>query len=101
MTTEQEKELKDAKIAEAVYERMHVTVELSEAQVSVMTELGITEEKNNIATSAFASALRGKMQSAIDKAIKAKYAADSRGKKAVSTELEAEIQRGIVLKRSL
>lgn len=87
----------EAKAAEQVV----VLVELTDAQVSVMKELGITEDRDNIATSAFASALRGKMQSAIDKAIKAKYEADSRNKKAVSVELEAEIQRGIVLKRSL
>lgn len=96
--TEQNKENAiEAKAAEQVV----VLVELTDAQVSVMKELGITDDRDNIATSAFASALRGKMQSAIDKAIKAKYEADSRGKKAVSTELEAEIQRGIVLKRSL
>jgi hypothetical protein len=97
MTQEQKQNLEDVKAAEQVV----VLVELTENQTAVLHELEIFEDRDNIATSAFASALRGKMQSAIDKAIKAKYEADSRGKKAVSAELETEIQRGIVLKRGL
>ena len=87
----------EAKQAEATV----VLVELSEAQVEAMAELGILDDRDQIATSAFSSALRGKVQSSIDRAIKAKYEADTRGKKAVSAELESEIQKGIALKRKL
>ena len=97
MTTEQKNNAVEAKAAEATV----ILVELSEAQTQVLTELGLLADRDNIAASAFASAVRGKLQSSIDRAIKAKYEADSRGKKAVSEELEKEIQRGIALKRSL
>ena len=97
MTDQQKAVAVEAKQAEATV----ILVELTDAQTKVMDELGITADRDNIAESAFASALRGKMQSAIDKAIRAKYEADSRGKKALSEELEREIQRGIVLKRGL
>lgn len=97
MSNEQKVAMQAAKEAEAVV----ILVELTEAQVAVMKELGITEQRMDIAASAFASALRGKLQSSIDRAIKAKYEADSRGKKAVSDALQAEIQAGLAMKRNL
>lgn len=86
---------------EALMKINFIQVELTETQVKAMKELGITDDRHAIAEAAFASVLRGKVESAINKAIKAKYLADSRGKKAVSDELEKEIQASIKLKREL
>lgn len=97
MTEQNKVNAVEAKAAEATT----VIVDLTETQVEALKILGIFEDRNKIAESAFASALRGKVESANVRAIKAKYEAEQRGKKAVAAELEAEIQAGIALKRKL
>lgn len=83
-------------------ERPVLLVEVDDAQLAVATELGLdVEELQTIAVSAFQSSMRGKIQAAIDRAIKAKYIAEGKGKKALSEECEAEIQKGLKLKRAL
>lgn len=77
-------------------------VDFDQYQIAAMEKLGIDkEEASKIANSAFASALRGKVQSVIDRAIKAKYHAMNKGKDALSAECEAEIQEFMNLKRKL
>lgn len=82
-------------------ERPVVLVELSDAQVAVVAELGIADDLQVIADAALASVLKGKMQSAIDRAIKAKYLAEGKGKASLAAAMEEEIQRGLRLKREL
>jgi hypothetical protein len=89
-------ELVAAKAAEA----NRLLIDLSDDMKIVLTELGIDiADAGKFAVSAFESVMRGKVQSAIDRAIKAKYLADCKGKAAMAAELEKEIQSGIILKR--
>lgn len=98
MTAEQKQNLSEALESESSV----ALVEMDQYQLAAMEKLGIdSEEMNKIAASAFASALRGKVQSVIDRAIKAKYHAMNKGKDALSAECEAEIQEFMNLKRKL
>lgn len=97
MTTEQKSEIVAAQMTEVPT----VLFEIDAAQIAVLTELDLMEECEDIARAAFASVVKGKMQSAIDRAIKAKYIAEGKGKKALAEECEAEIQKGLKLKRAL
>lgn len=97
MSETQVQNLKAAKSAESTV----VLIELDAAQLEAMNELGITESRDDIASAAFAAALRGKVQSAADKAIKAKYIAQSKNKVALAEECEKDIQMFIKLKQRL
>jgi hypothetical protein len=97
MTDEQKQNMQDANAAVAVT----ALVTLSEAQLKALKELGIYDDKEQIAQAAFDSSVRGKLQSSIDRAIKAKYLAEGKGKKALASECEVEIQAGLKLKREL
>jgi hypothetical protein len=101
MTQEQQENLQEQQALEAAYNRTHSTMEWSEAQLAVLTELDLLDDKSSILESAVASVVKGKMQSAIDRAIKAKYIAEGKGKKALAEECEIEIQKGLKLKRAL
>lgn len=97
MNNEQKEVLVAAKAAEATV----VLVELDDAQTVALKYLEISEQRDSIAASAFSSVLRGKVQSAMDRAIKAKYIADAKNKPAVAAECEREIQKLLAMKRSL
>lgn len=97
MSTEQQEALEAAKAAEAVV----ILVELDINQAIALRELGIEEKRDEIAASSFAAALRGRVQGAADKAIKAKYIALSKNKQALADECEKEIQMYLKLKQKL
>lgn len=97
MSNEQKQVLEDAKLAEQTV----ILVELDANQLNALRELGIEEKRDDIASAAFAAALRGKVQSQCDKAIKAKYIAQSKNKVALAEECEKEIQVLIKLKQKL
>lgn len=96
MTTEQKNNLLEAIDAESKV----LLIGLTDDMLMVGTELGFNvDDLQKFAIAAFESMMRGKVQSSVDRAIKAKYIADCKGKVAVSSELEAEIQKGIQLKK--
>lgn len=97
MSTDQKQALEAATAAEATV----ILVELDATQVEALAYLEVTEKRDEIAGNAFAAVLRGKVQSAMDKAIKAKYIAQSKNKPAVAEECEKEIQKLIRLKQKL
>lgn len=97
MSNEQKVAMAEARAAEATV----VLIELDEAQVAAMAELGLTDDRDNIAAAAFNSALKGKVAGVRDRAIKAKYIAESKGKPALSAECEKEIQAAIRLYKML
>lgn len=97
MSAEQKQALEAATAAEATV----ILVELDAAQVEALAHLEATDKRDEIASNAFAAVLRGKVQSAMDKAIKAKYIAQSKNKPAVAEECEREIQVIIKLKQKL
>lgn len=97
MNNEQKQALQAATAAEATV----ILVELDAAQTEALKELDLENKRDEIASAAFAAALRGKVQSQCDKAIKAKYIAQSKNKSAVAEECEKEIQTWIRLKRRL
>lgn len=97
MSNEQKNALEAAKTAEQTV----ILVELDDAQVEAMAYLEVSEQRDTIASNAFAAALRGKVQSQCDKAIKAKYIAQSKNKPALAEECEVEIQKLIRLKQKL
>lgn len=97
MTTEQKETITAAQFTE----RPTFVIEIDAAQEAVLTELDLMDDVEDIARAAFASVVKGKMQSAIDRAIKAKWLAETKGKKALSEECESEIQKGLKLKRAL
>ena len=97
MTAEQQKNMEDAKAAESTV----ILVELDEYQVAALKACDALEDRDDMAKSSFASVLRGKVQGKIDRAIKAKYLAEGKGRVAVATECEVEIQRFIQIKRSI
>jgi hypothetical protein len=102
MSVEQQQNLAEQQMLEAKWEREHVTVSISEAQLTVIAELDLDRDKVvEIAQNAFDSQIRGKLQASIDRAIKAKYLAESRGKKNTAADCEEAIQRGLRLKREL
>jgi hypothetical protein len=100
-----ESELKAMLAAEAA-EKLSPTkslVVLDDNQIAVLKELDLYDGDtvDEMARAALASVIKGKMQAAIDRAIKAKYLAEGKGKKTLAEECEAEIQRGLALKRKL
>lgn len=97
MSNEQKQAMQDAIAAE----HNTVLVDLDDAQLEALLELDAFSKRNEIASAAFAAALRGKVQSMADKAIKAKYIASSKNKPAVAEECEKEIQTWIRLKQRL
>lgn len=97
MNTEQKEALEAAKQAESTV----ILVELDANQVAALEALDITEKRDDIASASFAAALRGRVQSAADKAIKAKYIALSKNKQALADECEKEIQMYLKLKQKL
>lgn len=77
-------------------------IELDEAQQNVLSELGIDlEDANKVAANAFASSLRGKVTAAMNKCIKEKYVAQTKGRAQLAEECENEIQKAIKLLRSI
>lgn len=97
MSNEQKQAMLEATAAEATV----VLVELDAAQLEALNELDLVNKRDEIASAAFAAALRGKVQSQCDKAIKAKYIAQSKNKPALAEECEVEIQTWIRLKQRL
>lgn len=97
MSNEQKQAMLDATAAEATV----ILVELDTAQLEALNELDLVNKRDEIASAAFAAALRGKVQSQCDKAIKAKYIAQSKNKPALAEECEKEIQTWIRLKQRL
>lgn len=97
MSNEQKEALEAASAAEATV----ILVELDAAQLEALNELDLVNKRDEIASAAFAAALRGKVQSQCDKAIKAKYIAQSKNKPALAEECEKEIQTWIKLKQRL
>jgi hypothetical protein len=96
MTETQKKNLTEALEAESNV----LLIELSEDMQLVATELGFDVlDLTKMAIASFESVMRGKVQASVDRAIKAKYLADCKGKTALSSELESEIQKGIMLKK--
>lgn len=94
-------QLKLARDAEKELEANCFIGELDEAQRAAMDALDLFSKRNEIAIAAFAAVLRGKVQSQCDKAIKAKYIAQSKNKAALAEECEKEIQTWIRLKQRL
>lgn len=97
MNNEQKQAMLEATAAEATV----VLVELDTAQLEALNELDLLNKRDEIASASFAAALRGKVQSQCDKAIKAKYIAQSKNKPALAEECEKEIQTWIRLKQRL
>ena len=100
MTTEQ----KDNIVAAQTTEAPVLLIELNADQIAVSHKdvLNLsTDELQDMAARAFNSALKGKLQSAVNMAIKAKYIAEGKGRKALAEECEKEIQAGLKLIRSL
>ncbi len=98
MTSEEIKANIEAKDAEQTV----LLIEVSDGQKAVLDALGISvKEANTLAETFFTNGIKGKLQASIDRAIKAKYLADSKGKVALSAEYEKEIKHGLSLKSDL
>lgn len=97
MSAEQKEALEAAKQAESTV----ILVELDANQVEALEALDIIENRDDIASASFAAALRGRVQGAADKAIKAKYIALSKNKQALADACEKEIQMYLKLKQKL
>lgn len=83
-------------------EKSVLLVELTEDQANVAEFLGIdAEDMQRMADAAFNSAMKGKVAAVRDRAIKAKYVAEAKGKIALAEECEKEIQSATRLYRLL
>lgn len=98
MTQEMKSNLEDALLAE----KSVLLIELTEDQSVVAEFLDIDmEDLQRVADAAFNSALKGKVAAVRDRAIKAKYIAEGKGKVALSEECEKEVQQAMKLYRLL
>jgi len=100
MTSEQKKTIVEAQQVEGTV--LLITVNADQLAVAARNVLDLDAEKlQDMAERAFNSALKGKMQAAINAAIKAKYMAECRGRINTAADCEKEIQNGTKLMNNL
>jgi hypothetical protein len=98
MTTEQKNAIVEGQQTESPV----VLIEVDSNQMAVAAELSLSlDDLTDMAGRAFNSVLKGKIQSAINSTIKAKYIAEAKGRKVLAEECEKEIQAAMKLMRSI